>query len=81
MTSKLDDSIDSKFLEKNTRIRQAFCREGINTYSDLFERANEKRYNLYYVTNLGIGSIKLINQHVIGKFKRSMPNYKKNIHY
>ena len=80
MTSKLNDSIDEKFLEKNITIGDALDNAGIKTYKDLFARARQK-YNLYYIPLIGIGSIKIINKHVIGKFKRSLPNYEKNIHF
>jgi len=80
MTSNLDGLIDEKFLEKNIMISNALYSAGIKTYNDLFACAN-KKYNLYYIPQLGIGSINIINRHVIGKFKRSLPNYKKNIHY
>ena len=77
---KLNQSIDEKFLEENTRIKNALYLADIHTYSDLFEKANQK-YNLYYIPRLGISSIKKLNQHVIGKFKRSMPDYKRNINF
>jgi hypothetical protein len=80
MANNLDNLIDEKFLEKNITISNALYGAGIKTYNDLFARAKQK-CNLYYIPQLGIGSINIINQHVIGKFKRSLPNYKKNIHY
>jgi len=80
MTIKLGQLIDENFLEKDTRIRNALYHADIHTYKDLFKKA-KKDYNLYYVVGLGIKSIRKINQHVIGKFKRSMPNYEKNIHF
>ena len=78
--TKLNDSIDEKFLEKNLRISDALYDAGIKTYKDLFERAKQV-HNLHYIPQLGIGSINIINQHIISKFGKSLPNYKKNIKY
>jgi len=77
---RIKQKIDEGFLEKNTRIRNALYSNGIKTYDALFNKAKQERYNLYYIRNLGIDSIKRINEHVKEKFRKKLPNYEKNLH-
>lgn len=70
--------IDKRFLDKHTSIKNALYHAGIRTYSGLFAKAKQK-YNLFFINYLGPDSVRKIQYHVLGKLKKGLPNYKKNL--
>jgi len=68
-------TIDKKFLEKNTRIKNALFKADIKTYEKLIKY--DYRWLYYNLKNIGRVSLTKIHKHLINKGYDGIKNYEK----